>query len=187
MLWVITGGSGSGKSEYAEKTVVDFYETKFPDGKLYYVATMQSLDEETDKKVARHREMRKGKGFLTIECPMGLGNLAFLKSDVVLIECMSNLLANEMYHKDGSIKSRRNDLHFLREIKENIIEKIWELEKQSGIVLVVTNEVFSDGMDYDEESLSYIEALGYINQQLAKKAVSVVEVVCGIPVWNKKE
>lgn len=182
MLIVITGGSGSGKSQYAEERAVTFHNTRFQNGRLYYIATMQSFDEETDKKIARHREMRKGKGFETIECPVGLGNLKFSKKDVVLVECMSNLLANEMYAKEGSIESRNRDSLFLQQVKNAIVYSIFSLEEQAGCVVVVTNEVFSDGLDYSEESLTYIKGLGYLNQQLGQAADQLIEVVCGIPV-----
>lgn len=187
MLVVITGGSGSGKSKYAEEVAVDFLHTKFQNGRLYYIATMQSFDEETDAKIARHKEMRKGKGFETIECPIGLGNLKFTKKDVVLVECMSNLLANEMYAKEGSIQSRTKESLFFQQVKDAIVHPIFSLKEQAGCIVVVTNEVFSDGLHYSEESLIYIEGLGYINQQLAQVADEVAEVVCGIPVWIKKK
>ncbi|MDE7424774.1 MAG: bifunctional adenosylcobinamide kinase/adenosylcobinamide-phosphate guanylyltransferase [Lachnospiraceae bacterium] len=187
MLVVITGGSGSGKSKYAEEVAVDFLHTNFQNGRLYYIATMKSFDEETDKKIARHQEMRKGKGFETIECPIGLGNLKFTKKDVVLVECMSNLLANEMYAKEGSIQSRTKEPLFFQQVKDAIVHPIFSLKEQAGCVVVVTNEVFSDGLDYSEESLTYIEGLGYINQQLGQVADEVAEVVCGIPVWIKKK
>lgn len=187
MLFVITGGSGSGKSQYAEEMAMDFHHTKFKNGKLYYIATMQSFDKETDKKIAKHQEMRKGKGFETIECPVGLGNLVFSKEDVVLVECMSNLLANEMYAKKGNIKSRKKEFSFFQQVKEFIVEKIFFLKEQAGCVVVVTNEVFSDSLNYNDESLTYIAGLGYTNQQLGQAAEKVVEVVCGIPICIKKK
>lgn len=182
MLVVITGGSGSGKSQYAEERAVTFHNTRFQNGRLYYIATMKYFDKEMDKKIARHQKMRKGKGFETIECPVGLGNLKFSKKDVVLVECMSNLLANEMYAKEGSIQSRTKEPLFFQQVKDEIVHPIFSLEKQAGCVVVVTNEVFSDGLDYSEESLTYIEGLGYLNQQLGQAADQLIEVVCGISV-----
>ena len=44
MLMVITGGSGSGKSEFAEKQAVRLAKG----GPLYYLATMQVYGEEAD-------------------------------------------------------------------------------------------------------------------------------------------
>ena len=60
MFILVTGGSGSGKSEYAENLLED------SPGK-YYIATMQVYDAEGRKKVARHQRLRAGKGFQTIE------------------------------------------------------------------------------------------------------------------------
>ena len=60
MIHLVIGGSGSGKSEYAENLLED------SPGK-YYIATMQVYDAEGRKKVARHQRLRAGKGFQTIE------------------------------------------------------------------------------------------------------------------------
>ena len=50
---------------------------------------------------------------------------------------------------------------------------------------VVTNDVSSDGRLYDEGTMAYIRALGRINAALAKRADTVCELVCGIPVLQK--
>lgn len=68
MIALVIGGSGSGKSAYAEQMAVK----AAGNGSLYYVATMQVYDEEGKKKVERHQKMRAGKGFLTIEQPRNL-------------------------------------------------------------------------------------------------------------------
>ena len=68
MITLITGGSGSGKSAYAEKYICrvsneNGYKEK------YYIATMQVFDDEGQRKIDRHRRLRAGKGFITIEQP----------------------------------------------------------------------------------------------------------------------
>ena len=35
---------------------------------LYYIATMVPYGKETEQKILRHRQMRNGKGFETLEC-----------------------------------------------------------------------------------------------------------------------
>ena len=52
--------------------------------------------------------------------------------------------------------------------------------------MVVTNEIFSDGENYSEETRIYQEKLGKINQETARMADEVVEVVAGIPVFHKR-
>ena len=52
---------------------------------------------------------------------------------------------------------------------------------------IVTNEVFSGGWSYGEETLDYLRALARINRELAAEANLVVEVVCGLPNVLRKE
>ena len=70
MLILVTGGSGSGKSAYAEELLLSL--TKQGETR-YYIATMQVFGEEGKEKVGRHKKLRAGKGFLTIESPQGIG------------------------------------------------------------------------------------------------------------------
>ena len=72
MMILILGGSGSGKSAYAE----DYLLRTAGDKKKYYIATMQIWDEEMQAKVDRHHRLRQGKGFTTIEQPTALEQAA---------------------------------------------------------------------------------------------------------------
>lgn len=45
--------------------------------------------------------MRAGKGFETVERYTALDELVLPKGSVVLLECMTNLVANEMFREDG--------------------------------------------------------------------------------------
>ena len=53
-------------------------------------------------------------------------------------------------------------------------------------MVIVTNEIFSDGVTFEEEMNIYLKYLGEINQAVAKMADEAVEVVYGIPVYLKK-
>ena len=150
MLTLVTGGSGSGKSAFAEDRVLSF-----GDAQRIYIATMHPFDEESHKRIERHQKMRAGKGFETVECYTGLKNVKLPAGCVVLLECMSNLVANEMF------------------------------EEQGAHVVIVTNEIFSDAVVFDGDMDSYLEYLGKINQTAAQRADEVVEVVYGIPVFHK--
>ena len=67
MFYLVTGGSGSGKSEYAESLI-----TSSPFSERIYLAAMEALGEEGSKRVLRHRRLRLGKGFSTFERPRTL-------------------------------------------------------------------------------------------------------------------
>ena len=165
MLTVVTGGSASGKSTYAENLLSQ------AEGKLY-IATMEPYDDECLERIARHRKMRKGKGFDTIECYTDIGSVAdSVKGRNVLLECMSNLLANEMYSETGRGKDHAFD---------NIVGPIIEMSKWCENFVVVTNEIFSDGCDVSEETLDYIKILGRINRALVEASDRAVLITCGL-------
>mgnify|MGYP003310508089 CR=1 FL=1 len=69
MIVLITGGSGCGKSTWAEKLIASL-----PAEKRVYIATMQVYDEESLRRVERHRAQRADKGFMTIECEKDLAS-----------------------------------------------------------------------------------------------------------------
>lgn len=121
-------GSGSGKSAYAESLLSSC------EGIRYYIATMQIYDAEGEKSRAAS-EIAGRKRFLTIESPINVGKIQFAcagkagqaqyrqeaerkgqcssEKKSALLECMSNLTANEMFMKDG-MKS-----------EEEVVEKLY--------------------------------------------------------------
>ena len=196
MMVLVVGGSGSGKSSYAEKVTVSLAQesvkeitksenTSLSDFKLniakkYYLATMQVFDDEGGKMVERHRNLRNGKGFFTIEQPVRISGALEKMEDgdrAVLLECISNLTANEMF----SEKKTMTEI----QVTENVIRDIKMLKEQTNHLVVVSNNIFEDGITYDETTTKYIRAMGKINQKLAALADRVVEVVAGIPVTLK--
>ncbi|MCD7867423.1 MAG: bifunctional adenosylcobinamide kinase/adenosylcobinamide-phosphate guanylyltransferase [Clostridiales bacterium] len=170
MLILVTGGSGSGKSAYAEERAV-----LFPAKRRIYVATMYPYDLESRHRVDRHRRMRWGKDFETVECYTHLDELYLPRDCTVLLECMSNLVANEMFMEGGAGERA----------EEEILEGIRQLRSQVRDMVIVTNEICSDGCLYERETVRYQEVLGHINQKLARIADEVAEVVYGIPLILK--
>ena len=183
---VVTGGSGSGKSAYAEQKICGLQQGT---GRLYYIATMYPYGSETERKIERHRWMRGGKGFRTLEWYTGLSECIEkefsgqegaerLSESSILLECMSNLVANEMFSGADIVSEDVVVGHILQGIK-NLSTKVDEL-------VIVSNNVFEDGISYDATTQAYIRALGRINTGVAALADTVTEVVVGIPVPVKE-
>lgn len=176
MMTLIIGGSGSGKSAFAEQYVEKIAGAR----EKYYIATMKVYDEEGKKKVEKHRTQRRGKGFQTIECSSKIENAldtGMERDGVVLLECMSNLVANEMFTDRGICEKNL--------VVSRILQGIQVLQDKVGELVIVTNNVSEEGTNYDATTMDYICSLGKINTSLAWKADKVVEVVVGIPVWMK--
>lgn len=208
MITLITGGSGSGKSAYAEKYIC--YTSKEKGCKeKYYIATMQVFDDEGQRKIDRHRRLRAGKGFITIEQPRDIQDaVSKLQSEnclktgrSALLECMSNLVANEMFPPvdasdtkeagvkkealDGPDNMRDYENTLISLVSKKVLKDVSILSENVAELVIVTNNVFEDGVCYDESTMNYIKAMGIVNRGLAAMAESVVEVVAGIPVEVK--
>lgn len=170
MITLVTGGSKCGKSSLAEKITCGFT------GRKFYVATMQPYGEDAFRAIEKHRKMRYGKGFETIEKYTDLGEIVLPERSAVLVECMGNLCANEMF-ADGKIINPVdkivNDIECLADISERLT--------------IVTNEVGGDGFSYESGTEKYIACINEINRKIALSADNVIECVYGIPVVLKGE
>ncbi len=213
MMYLIIGGSGSGKSAYAEELLFSL-----PDaGKKYYIATMQVCDEESRRRVQKHRKQREGKRFYTIEQPVHVSG-ALTQMDAgkksAMLECVSNLVANEMFAKDIYAENiyaedmyeddpHVEDMHTddcdvketglknkkdrsVETVADKIVDDIMKLHQPLQQLVIVSNNVFEDGVSYDEMTMEYIKTMGIVNQKLAAVADVVTEVVVGIPVMAKE-
>lgn len=169
MMILLTGGSGCGKSAYAESLCVSLPEPR------YYIAAMRPYGEESERKIARHREMRKDKVFQTIERYTALSTLHLPARGTALLECICNLTANEMFDESGAYIDPY----------DRVIQGVEALYSQCETLVVVTNDIGSDGHLYDESTNAYISVLGKINARLAEQADAVYELVCGIPILIK--
>lgn len=194
MVVFITGGNDNGKSEYAEDLVIKLS----PGGRSagytrIYLATMGARDEESLKRIKKHIFRRKDMEYITIEKSFDVGSIDITNIDIangsvknvnedkggkriLLIEDIPNLLAGEMFKGTS----------FYPDVADKITADIMKLISACEHTVIVTNEVFSDGMIYDEYTTTYLREFGTINRRLAGYSDKVVELVCGIPLIIKE-
>ena len=165
---LITGGSASGKSAYAESVAAA------QPGPRFYIATMRPWDSECAARIQKHRRQRAGLGFETIEHYGDLRGLRLPGRGTALLECMGNLTANVLFGPEPS-----------PEPLAAVQEGLRRLAAQCNTLVVVTNEVFSDGGTYDEATTGYLQLLAGLNRHMGSRFDTVIEVVCGIPVARK--
>lgn len=177
MLILVTGGSGSGKSAYAEERIVELKEKKqLP---VYYLATMQVYGSDEEKIVNRHLKLREGKGFKTLEQPRDIEKCGdkLPKGSIILLEDVFNLVANEMFREEEIIGEDT--------VVEKVCSGIMKLYEYTEDMVLVAGNIFEDGMNYSETTGSYIRAMARVNNYLASKADEAYEAVAGIPVRLK--
>lgn len=163
MLILILGHPDSGKSEKAEDWVLSHAD---PENRVY-LATMIVQDEEGRKRVQRHRERRKGKSFRTIESTQNvteaLRRIPEAENKTVLLECLSNLVANEHFAQ----KQAR--------VPEKICRDLKVLEEATAALVVVSN-TFEMQESFDEETEQYIMLVHQTNEMVRAMADEVIEV-----------
>ena len=156
MLILVIGGNGSGKSRFAEGVAAGF------GGKKYYAATMIPYGPEGEARKQKHIVQRAGLGFITIECPFSLGEVPADENDLVLLEDVSNLLANTMFDVKHHVPPAA------------VETEIIALERRCKLLIAVTiGGLTGDGCD--EETKNYVAELNSLNARLAECAQTVVE------------
>ncbi|MCM1024235.1 MAG: bifunctional adenosylcobinamide kinase/adenosylcobinamide-phosphate guanylyltransferase [Prevotella sp.] len=168
MMTLITGGAKCGKSYFAEKILDGF------PGKKIYIATMQPYGNEAFQAIERHRKMRMGKDFKTVEKYTDISEIILPENCGILLECTANLCANEMF-RDGKIFDPT----------EKIIRGFEYLKSRANALIIVTNEVGGDGIFYEKGTADYIKTMGEINRRAAEISDNVIECVYGIPIPMK--
>ncbi len=159
MIILVSGVPDSGKSACAEGLAVKLA----GDAPKIYIATMIPYGEEGRKRVSRHRAAREGKGFETIEWPEDIGSVVSAegvnKKATCLLECMSNLVGNEMHRGDKEETESA--------LKTRILNGVKELSEAVENLIIVTNEFPLYDESYDRDTLCYVNILHEINSELA--------------------
>jgi adenosylcobinamide kinase / adenosylcobinamide-phosphate guanylyltransferase len=147
------GGARSGKSRFAE-------ELAERSGPLRtYIATAEAFDGEMQSRIDKHRA-RRGEGWQTIEAPLALSEtLAACGSPVVLVDCLTLWISNLMF-RDRDVASEINLL-------------CAALERASGHVILVSNEVGMGIVPENALSRGFRDLQGLANQKVAAVADAV--------------
>lgn len=190
MIILVLGTPDSGKSKMAEDIVMQLAaglatgaargEAAGPSASAgmdkLYIATMIPFGEEGDRRIEKHRKMRAGKGFVTVEkyteVDSLIGEIGNLSGKCCLLECMSNLVGNEMHDP-------RNLSLPDEELEKRITEEVMALGKSCGHLVVVANSFLTDDAGYDDETRRYVRIAGHVNEMLKAGADRTCELAEG--------
>ena len=177
MMVLVVGGASSGKSEYAETLLM-----KLSKGApKTYLATMESSSDAAKTRIKNHVRRREGRGFDLLEQEKNISSAADVCHKNVLLECLPTLVSNEMFENgpDG--------FKFHPEVSDRIFEDVMSLNESTDNLVIVSNDVFSDGKVYDEMTEKYISGLGELSCKIAACADAVVYMTAGLPEMIKGE
>lgn len=173
---LVTGGSRSGKSAFAQELAESLAEERI------YIATCPVVDEETAARIAKHRLARQDRRWRTIEEETALAGALGWGADtgVVLVDCLTLWINNLMYEAERGGRTLS---------EEDIVLKSKEVLRaaRSGArtVIFVTNEVGMGIVPEYPGGRLFRDLTGRCNQMFAREADAVAFMVSGIPMWIK--
>ena len=169
---LVLGTPDSGKSKKAEDIVMSLSDPS----QRVYIATMIPFGEEGQERIKRHKKLREGKGFVTIEKQYNIDQLLTDNKDEIsgktcLLECMSNLVGNEMHlESNGNLGDK--------ELTEKITDQVMKIAEESANLVIVSNR-FEDDDSFDAETKRYVTLTNKVNDALKEKVDQIYELVKG--------
>lgn len=191
-VYLITGGSRSGKSGHAQRLC----EQLSP--RPIYLATSRVYgnDEDFADRIQKHQKDR-GDEWTTVEAPLRPSeHIESFIGKVVLVDCLTLWLTNFMMEEGLFSLSEGNDASSdageastatnQREASERALAKVQEefdrlTAPWNCTYVFVTNELGSGTHAHDHVTRKFVDAQGWLNQYVAKRAGTVVHMVCGCP------
>lgn len=173
---LVTGGSRSGKSTYAQHLAESL------PGPRAFVATCPVIDNEMDERIRKHRAARADHDWDTIEETLSLADAltAEPRYGVYLVDCLTLWINNLMYAAELAGGTVTED--GIAEVSQDLTETCRQID---GTVILVTNEVGMGIVPDNALSRRYRDLVGRCNQTIAAEADEVVLVTCGIPLVLK--
>ncbi len=174
-LTLITGGTRSGKSDFAQALA-----SRIGGENVLFVATAEALDQEMARRIATHRTSRPTT-WRTVETPRHVGKTIqdqLGESTLVLIDCMTLLVSNSLL----SLGSEPDTAEAEKCVAREVAEILAVAESADASFVIVSGEVGLGLVPQNPLGRLYRDLLGQANQAIAAKSDSVILMVAGIPV-----
>ena len=167
MIHLITGGTRSGKSTYAQNSALNLSENPI------FISTSRILDEEFEERIAQNKKDRD-KRFVSVEKDRCISEV-YISDKVVVVDSVTLWIMNIFMDLDQDIAKT---LLFIK-------SEVEAIERANAQIFLITNEMGMGANGESKFARKFIDLQGWVNQYLAKKAVSVTMMVSGIPLKVK--
>lgn len=172
---LIVGGQRSGKSRHAERLALRW---QADGGRVAVVATALAADDEMRARIAHHRAARPA-GFDTVEAPLALGAALQQLDDagtLVIVDCLTLWLTNWLMPMTGT----RDDAGWQAE-RDALLAL---LPRLAARVVFVSNEVGWGVSPLGREVRDFVDELGRLNQDVARRCGQLTLMVAG-QAWTR--
>lgn len=181
MIYFVTGGARSGKSQFAETLAEQSAGAvrDKPTKPLYYLATATVYDDEMQQRVELHKS-RRNDAWQLIEEPLNIATCLSQLPDEssVLIDCMTLWVTNWLCSENRTDFAAQQQ-QFLTLLADKYAGS------NSADCIIVSNEVGSGIVPMGELSRDFVDESGWLNQAIAQLADEANLVVAGLPLKLK--
>lgn len=179
-ITLVTGGSRSGKSTYAESLLKDF-------DNVLYIATAIVTDNEMKNRINRHKESRNQE-WTTYEGYKDLDKqIEKWRYNHVMLDCVTIMTTNLMFdeNRDYDNMSQEEIDNILENIKLQFKKLINKCREKDINLVMVTNEVGWGLVPEYKLSRIFRDIAGWVNQYIASISDEVYLTACGLPMKLK--
>ena len=193
---LILGGQRSGKSRRAELLARDWLAAS-PDHRAVLIATAQPWDDEMRDRIARHKEDRAQRvpAMVTVEEPLALADAIGQHgraNTLVVVDCLTLWLTNLlMPPRPKKPETPENVENYPSNRSIALVQYaltaplLVAIDKSAGPVVLVSNEIGLGVIPLGAEVRAFVDALGYLNQSVAKACARVTLMAAGLPLTLK--
>jgi len=183
---LILGGQKSGKSRRAEVIAQDWL-AQSSIHQAVLIATAQAWDEEMRARIARHQIDRalRVPGMRTVEVPLALAQAIaeHSRADTLLVvDCLTLWLTNWLMPAAHSSEPGPPSAAFQTVQFETLLQAI---AAAPGPVVLVGNEIGMGVIPMGTEVRAFVDALGQLNQNVARTCQRVTLMAAGLPLTLK--
>ena len=184
---LILGGQKSGKSRRAEMLAHSWL-ARSPSHGAWLIATAQPWDDELRTRIERHRQDRAERvpALQTVEEPLALAEAIGRHSradTLVLVDCLTLWLTNLLMPHDAVGALVRRPAMADNRSPQAVLTAA--LEQAPGPVVLVSNEIGLGVIPLGPDVRGFVDALGQLNQHLARVCARVTLMAAGLPLTLK--
>ena len=187
---LILGGQKSGKSRRAELLARDWLVAS-SSHQAVLIATAQPWDDEMHARIARHQSDRAERvpGLRTVEEPHHLSETILQHSrpdTLVVVDCLTLWLTGWLMPMEPAVGNNIEQNRPLADVSIAPIAMLLEsLTQATGPVVLVGNEIGLGVIPMGAEVRAFVDALGCLNQEVARVCQRVTLMVAGLPLTLK--
>ena len=186
---LILGGQRSGKSRRAER-LAQAWLADSPDRGAVFIATAQAWDDEMRERIACHQRDRAERlpGMATVEEPLHLAQAIAQHSrsnTLVVVDCLTLWLTNRLMPAERPDENSRPAEVPAPDLSGDIAMISGAIRGAAGPVVLVSNEIGLGVIPMGRETRAFVDALGWLNQDVAGACERVTLMAAGLPLTLK--